>query len=338
MTESAPRSKAQPPSPGASVVTSDRTFEGVDTGLLRTIAKFLEAHPQLKEHIGSFARFTVVVDANAVIADLVYRVRYPERGPTALMELLNSTVLEAWAPVWLDAEVRRALPRVAKKKRLETEALLKEWSSYSTLFRWMHIADDLRLADEQTVVDPKDLPYIALAAELEAVGIITNDSDIAAMGGKPLSFSFVRTSRDYARAVVVPLSLRLFGVVVPFAVLLAVGGMLRALVLRFRALPPHIQALLVGFLVIAILHPRSRQWLAGQVATAMHYLGSGVRSIDALIQAARQELAAKGAEAEALLREISRLAGESAHVPTRYPTYSEDHLVSLLPDTLGHSP
>jgi predicted nucleic acid-binding protein len=48
--------------------------------------------------------------------------------------------------------------------------------------------------------DPNDIPFINVAKRTKAVGIVTTDKDIAAMGGQVVAPETVRDIRDYARS------------------------------------------------------------------------------------------------------------------------------------------
>ena len=63
-------------------------------------------------------RLRVVVDANCILQSLVYREEHPACRATALEEAIKSTVLEVYAPRWLDEEMRSAIAQAAQIRNL----------------------------------------------------------------------------------------------------------------------------------------------------------------------------------------------------------------------------
>lgn len=290
-------------------------FTGVDSGLLRSIADFVSANPALREHVGRFAQFVIVVDANTVIRDLIHRVRFPEKGKTALQELVASSVVQAWAPSWLEPEITTNLPRIALKKGLPLEALVDEWGRYRLNLLWdpreLAMPCDSRFPSG----DPKDVPYLALAQNIGAVGILSSDPDITEMGGVRLTFDFVLATRSYARAVVVPTGLRLFGVLVPAVLLIAFIQMLTSVVQAVRQLPPEAKVLLTCAAILVVGHARSREWLVAQVAAFVDMASRGAAGLGELVQTARQLSEERAHEADQHLARVK--AALSAAEPER---------------------
>lgn len=283
---------------------SPPTFAGVDSGLLRTIADLVVAHPALGEHVGRFAQFVVVVDANTVIRDLIHRVRFPEKGKTALQELIDSSVVQAWAPNWLEPEVTKNLPRIASKKGLPLETLLEEWGRYRLNLSWDPRDFTASRISRFPSGDPKDAPYLALAEHIGAAGILSSDPDITEMGGMRLTFEFVLATRSYARAVVVPTGLKLCGVLVPAVLLIAVAQLLTSVVQTVRQLPPEAKALLVCAAILAIGHARFREWLATQATAFSEMASRGIAGLSDLVQAAGQLSEEKAREADQHLAQL----------------------------------
>src|SRR5258707_14905500 len=76
-----------------------------DTDQLGPLREMVNKLAALKVAITGIVQFSVVVDVNMGVPDLVYRVRFPERGARALEELIRSTVVVAHARRWLDSEM-----------------------------------------------------------------------------------------------------------------------------------------------------------------------------------------------------------------------------------------
>jgi hypothetical protein len=103
---------------------------------------------------------------------------------------------------------------------------------------------------------------------VKAYGILTKDAHIARMGGHPLTLDFVLTARGYARSAATILSIRVMGLVLPYAAVMTVAEALKSLARGFGRLPEPIKGVLVLAGVIALLHPTSRKWISERCADA----------------------------------------------------------------------
>jgi predicted nucleic acid-binding protein len=252
-----------------------------DTEQLKLLRQLLDKHASLKSTIGEIFQFRLVVDANFVIAVLIRRVRYPEQKQTALEELVKATIFEVFAPRWLETEMISTIPKVAERRKLSEEALWEQWQMYQRLLKW----DDTYSLPPKKVelaVDPKDVPYVMLEKALEADGILSRDKDISEMGGNALTMNFVLSARNYARATVVTVGIRVFGTMVGAIGLQVLVEMLRGVGKGVGKLPNGLKlAILIG-LVVVIAHPGARKWVAERLrvlVTAIDPLLSGVHDI-----------------------------------------------------------
>jgi len=245
-------------------MTTSSGLPRFDTAQIGPLRDFLNRFTTLKPTVGAFVRFRVVVDANFVIQDLTQRVRHPERR-TALEELIRATVVDAYAPRWLDTEMESAMQQTAAKRRLSVEALQREWRTYRDLLRW---DDSLRVPDKDcaTAIDPKDAPYIVLEDKISAHGILSKDAHIKQMGGHPLDF--VLSVRRYARGAVACVSIRAMGVAASMIALKAVVETVRGAMHALMNLPDGIKVLLLLLAIAVLLHPEARKWI-GDVSTEL---------------------------------------------------------------------
>jgi hypothetical protein len=144
-----------------------------DTGQIGSLRELLKKLAAKKVFIGGIVQFSVVVDVNMVVPDLVYRVRHPERGATALEELIRSTVVVAHAPRWLDVEMASAIRQASRQYRVPSETLRDGWKEFRALLVW---DETLREPGEAGgCCDPKDLPYVLLERKIGADGILSRD-------------------------------------------------------------------------------------------------------------------------------------------------------------------
>ncbi len=231
-------------------------FDTAQIGPLREILKKFSA---LKSSIEDFVQFRVIVDANYVVQTLIYQVRYPDRGPTAIEELVKATVMDVFAPRWLDIEMKSAIQQAAIKSQLSESALWARWIAFRQLLKW----DDTLGKPAPTVdcCDPKDLPYVMLQQKVSADGILSKDAHIRSLGGHPLTLDFVLTARSYARAAVTSVSIRVFGTLLPTVSILAVAEMLKGAGRAVSRISKPMQILLLAAAAVALLHPTSRAWI-----------------------------------------------------------------------------
>jgi predicted nucleic acid-binding protein len=227
-----------------------------DTSQIGRLRELLERFSTLKQIVGDFVRFRVVIDANFVIQELIQRVRFPERC-TALEELIQATVIDAYAPRWLDEEMVSAVTKTASKRKMSREALWAQWQVYRRLLKW---DDQLNEPGQHSTatIDPKDTPYIELEKKIGAHGILSKDAHIKKMGGHPLTLDFVFSTRRYARATIACVSIRVLGVVVSLLAFKALVETLRAATRGLTALPDGVKALLLLAGAAALLHPGAR--------------------------------------------------------------------------------
>jgi hypothetical protein len=253
------------------MVSSAIRFDTTHIGTLRTL---LDRSPGLRS-LGSFAQFHVVLDANAVIADLLQKVRHPDRGATAIEELVRSTVFVVHAPRWLEMEITEsAVPQAAAKRKLPLAELEAHWEEYRALIHW---DDSLGKPDPAAAgcCDPADLPYVRLQQKIGACGIVSRDRHISELGGHRLTADFVLSSRAYARSAATSTGTRLGLLAASMLTLSLLALIVRSLVAAFRALPPAAQTLLLGAALTAATHPRSRAWIAERSGDLANALASG---------------------------------------------------------------
>ena len=187
-----------------------------DTSQLGHIRKIIDQVPALRASIGEIARFKLVADANFVIQELIHAVRCPNHGASAFEEMVKASVIEVFAPRWLETEMTIAISKAAKRSKVSEAALRAKWTEFRELLKW---DESLKEPDAGSTAfcDLKDHPYVLLEKKLRADGILTKDTDIARMGGHPLTHDFVFCTRNYARSAITTASIQAISVVVPAA-------------------------------------------------------------------------------------------------------------------------
>src|ERR1041384_6839099 len=179
---------------------------------LRPLYQLCEKQPAFGDIFDLYPRIRLVIDSNIVVEEILF-VATRRTKPTArsiLREVLDSGVLITVAPIELREEIERHIPRLAKLRRVSEEPLRKAWSDLQTQIDFQKVRSPTNFAAE--VVDRYDLPFVDLYLESGAVGVLTRDADISAMGAKTINPEVLRPLREYARAKAPEVGLRIGGV------------------------------------------------------------------------------------------------------------------------------
>lgn len=165
----------------------------------------------LQKAMEPLAQFTVVVDANIILGDLKFLVvtRENPEAITALMECVRAGTFIAYVTRKVVSEVERRIPKLAKQYKVPDELFSRQWAEYKKMLkiktpRKYRVEKALRTNPQ----DPDDAPTVALANELQALGIFTKDSHLEAMGGFCLDLDFAIQARDYSRKIVVAVTIK----------------------------------------------------------------------------------------------------------------------------------
>lgn len=233
---------------------------------LKNLRDLNAAYPWLAEIISVF-QVRLVIDANIVIGDLRWLIkkRTSPDARTTLQEVMAAGTVVAYAPTFLDEELRTHFPRLAEECDVPVERFETAWADYRTSVHFFEPTDVLDAEAAAKVRDPKDLPYVQLRSEIGAAAVYSRDKDVAAMGAPVVKESYLRSLRDYSRAAPVTLTLTVSGSVVAVASAATAYHVLRCvygLMQKIRDLPRGLQIALATVAVVALLHPGSRSWLA----------------------------------------------------------------------------
>lgn len=275
----------------------------IDTKHIKWLRSFLNTHKELLSSISQFTHLRVVIDVNIVISDLLQKINHPERGNTAIEELVQASVFEVFAPRWLEKELSSAFQQVANKRKLEESDLWTAWAEYRKLIQWDENFDRIP-EDLNGAGDPKDIPYVHLEKAINASGILSKDEHIAQMGGNRLSLEFVLDTRKYARAAVISVGFRVSGHFLGAVTLSALKNVLNLVQGQLQKLSPKIKTVLLCAVVFALLHPGSRAWIMEQLkklGPAFNFLSEGLFTF-LTIEAQKRE------EAEKYLAQVQQTA------------------------------
>lgn len=174
-------------------------------GVLRKIDWFLP-------YVDSLAQFTIVVDANIILGDLVWLIakRKNPEAVTELMECISAGTVTAYISRSVLNEIVEHIPKIASSKRISPELLHAEWKKYRKLLKVRSPKKSLvnKYVNGQ---DPDDAPTLALADMVRACGILSKDSDITAMGGAVIELSFMQAARSYSRKTAISATIHFTG-------------------------------------------------------------------------------------------------------------------------------
>jgi len=273
----------------------------LDSAILNSLRQLIELHPALEQATGQLPRFDIVLDANIAIRDLLYKYRKPHLKQTTLEEVVKSGVVRLYAPSWLEAEMLSStIPQISEKFKIPPETLFSSWETYKAI-----IIFDARFNHPQEVnsscVDPKDAPYVQLQNAIFALGILSNDRDIDALGGTKLDRELVMTIRAYARSASYSVSIKVGGVVISNISL----SVLKDVMLFFRdvvaRMPDWMKLLLLVGAFFVLAHPESRARLSAVIKS----IGQGIGDVWPDIQQFLVYASEKVAEEQKALAELN---------------------------------
>lgn len=263
--------------------------------LLRELRQLLNGMQELKKVVGHVAEFVVVADTNILLFEIIWLMkgRKNSMARTALEESVAAGTITVFATPQIVAEVERHLPRLAAERGLAADACATEWARYKE--RLLRVREPSAILTEKyrRGRDPDDASTLALADEIGADGILTEDKDIKGMGGTSIPFVFTLEARDYSRKTVVSVSIRLGGCFIMLGAINAAEAI--ALVVRgcwnwLRALPDPVKLIALAAALFAVVHPDSRRAIILALSNVAEALSATLPSIcEVIVEAARQE-------------------------------------------------
>lgn len=219
--------------------------------------------------LGALFQLDLILDANVVIGELRWIAKHRKKpdARSALLEVLEAGTLTAWAPTFLEIEVNKHIATVVAQGADKSEVVA----------HWQRLKCHIRLVDvggapdsSVGLRDPNDVPYLRLQERIEA-GILSNDKDVRAMGGKAIRpFRILGALRAYSRASAVHVTLQVNGFKLGTFALTMIAKLVGEVSRSFRraasTVPRNVWlfALLLASLVLAI--PEVRAWLRTQVS------------------------------------------------------------------------
>lgn len=234
----------------------------------------------------SVVQATVILDANVVIADLIWLCgrRKKSDARSTLLELLECATVNAYAPTFLAVEVENHFPLLQEEQGIDPARARQEWNRFVPRITFIDVGGPD--ASYAGVTDPKDVPYVLLQQRLP-VPIVSEDPHLAKMGASVIRIQIFSPLRSYSRQRAVEYQIKVAGVGALFAAglaaKLAVDGA-RAATRVIANLPKPVLAIGAVGLVAALVHPPSRKWIFERLEKAADLAGAAAGGIYELLQ------------------------------------------------------
>jgi predicted nucleic acid-binding protein len=137
----------------------------------------------LAKHFDGPRTLRLVLDANVLVAEVrwIVKKRKDPKARTALQEALTSGLLVAFAPTYLEEEMRNQLATLAYEEGLSCEALFAAWDDYRRVLKF-YDASPPAAGRTTHGIDPKDTPYVETYLAVGASAIMTSDPHLSIWG------------------------------------------------------------------------------------------------------------------------------------------------------------
>ena len=241
-------------------INKNTTLNTIPSDALRALLNLRDEIPLFRQLLEDIIQIVIVLDASAVQGELRWRLgsRVNPSARTGLHEAIDSGAVIAVAPAFLRQEIEKYIPLIASETGVSVEVANSEWARVESLIRFYAPNGD---GAEFALVDPKDLPYALTARELDADFVRTTDPHFKQMGFAVIGTELDLVLRDYARATSVLVSVKLgSGLALTFGIEL-LAELIRGIVEMIQKLPSAVKLILGTAVVIALLHPTSREKL-----------------------------------------------------------------------------
>ncbi len=243
---------------------------------LKQLREIVDSWESLRSVLGVAARFTLVVDSNVVLGDILWLVaeRRDSSAKTQLMETIEAGTLDVYVPPKLLDEVEEKISLIAEEKGLDQGSMYAEWQTYQKVLKITE-PDDENVELLRKGVDPDDADFIALASEVMAAGIFSKDKHIEMMGGNMISIQCVAALRDYSRATAVEMHIKVNGIILAIASISALRGLAhgcKVLFNRISIAPGWVKVALLVSLTYVALNPKARETVGNLLNSAFSHL------------------------------------------------------------------
>lgn len=265
----------------------------------------------------SVVQATVILDANVVIADLIWLCGRRKKGDarSTLLELLECSTVSAYAPTFLAVEVENHFPLLQEEQGIDPDLARREWSRFVPRINFIEVGGpDATYAG---VTDAKDVPYVRLQQRVP-VPIVSADPHLARMGASVIRIQIFAPLRCYSRQRAVEYQIKVAGIGAVFAAGLAAKLALdgaRAAGRAIANLPKPVLAIGAVGLVAAFVHPASRKWIFERLEKAADVAGTAAGGIYELLQPMVEEHYSAKQSADECLTAVAALLADAGIAP-----------------------
>ncbi|TAL53820.1 PIN domain-containing protein [Pandoraea sp.] len=286
----------------------------VPSDKLRDLRKVIQNLKDFREFFGANVQFPLVVDSNIVLGDILWLVaeRRDVAARTNLMEIIDAETIELYAPPRLVCEVEEKIPLLAEQRGLDINEMNEHWQTYKSKIKIVQ-PDDESVRLLRSGVDPDDADFVALEKEIPAAGTITKDKHIRAMGGNQISINCIVHLRNYSRATVIELNIKVNGFWLAVLSMSAMRGLylaVKALAGRIKGAPDWFKVALLGGGVLMVCHPGARAKVANSLQTLLGGISDATPVVISLIANAATLMDKNKTEAQMhLARAMKELGG-----------------------------
>ena len=223
--------------------------------------EFIQRVPALYPLLRGLIHIRLILDANIVQQELRWRL-VKRRNPSArsyLHELIDSGIVMALAPRFLESEIEEHLPDIARDSRRPIEEVRQQWHDIRSrlcLYQPLSASDGMSDA-----VDPDDVPYKVACDELGADAVYSRDAHFRAMNVPVLSATPNLILRNYARSSSVVMGVTLgsaFIVTISYASLYGLYCLIEKTLIGFCRLPMWAKVCIASAAFAIGAHPKSR--------------------------------------------------------------------------------
>src|SRR5581483_11120394 len=213
--------------------------------------------------LGFALQLRFIFDSSIVVGEIRFSVVTQKNldARSALIEVIESETIEAFAPLELIEEVERRLPSVAEKEHVPLELLVAEWERWRSRLQFVDVAS---MTSDTPLRDQNDYPFLKAHDKLGTDAILTADKDILAALPDAMPQKIVFDLRRYAREQAIVLSYlngAMFGAVLNLSTLRLAWTGLKAAWRIFSRLPPFVQVLALALGGAFLLSKRGQTWL-----------------------------------------------------------------------------
>jgi len=257
---------------------------------------------------GSLFQINLILDANAVLADirwLVCKATNPN-ARTSLIEAIDAKTVVAHAPTFLHNEIEKNIPIIAKEEGIDASLFFLRWEQLKHKIDFIECGGPVEGA-----IDPKDAPY-ANAHEITGYPVLTEDPHITRMGAESISITVSTFARDYSREAVIEYRIKAgaLGVfVITESMIQAASNLVRSLAPHVRRIPTWVWLLVIAGFVVALSFEAFRVFLLDKLKDFSDKTMALAKQLFLVLEPVVVEHQSRHKQAnlakEAILREIS---------------------------------